>query len=106
MGSSLDGLGGLIEVEFLVGFTSLCTDDNIASHECQESGTSCLGLNVERSLDIEAEILIVLSLLWLWLVFINIDDSPLLIDLVCSGRDNDVGVLLVNSSSNLNHFTS
>lgn len=106
MGSSLDGLGDLIKVELLVGFTSLITDDNVASHECQESGSCCLGLNVEWSLDIETEILIVLSLLWLWLVLINIDDSPLLIDFVGSGIDNDVGILLVNSSGNLNDLAS
>jgi hypothetical protein len=96
----------LIKVELLVGFTSLCTDDNIVSHECQESGTSSLRLNVEGSLDIEAEVLIVLSLSWFWLIFIDIDDIPLLIDPVSSSIDDDVGILLIDSSGNFNDFAS
>jgi hypothetical protein len=67
--------------------------------------------NVEISFDIETEILVEFTLLWLR-VFINIDDFPLLSDILAGVSNHDVSVfcigiqILVLNLKNLSFFIS
>ena len=61
--------------------------------------------DVEWSFDIESEFLIEFSLLWFLWVFININDIPLLVDSVMFVPYNDVSVLSINSSVNINDLS-
>jgi hypothetical protein len=54
--------------------------------------------NVEVSFNVESESLIELTLSWFSLPFVNIDDVPLLEDLVLLNSNNNVSVLLINST--------
>jgi hypothetical protein len=45
-----------------------------------------------------------LSLGWLWLLFINIHDVPLLVDTVMLVPDNDLSVLMIVSTVNINNL--
>jgi hypothetical protein len=62
------------------------------------------GDNVEVSFNIESKPLIEFSLDWLTLPFINIDDIKLLVDFAMFWMDNDISVLCINSSSDVEYF--
>ena len=57
-----------------------------------------LGNNVEISLNIKTELLVELSLSWLLLILVNIDDLPLLVSLSILVFNNNVSVLIVKST--------
>jgi hypothetical protein len=60
--------------------------------------------DVEVSLYIKTESFIELSFSWLTLPFINVDNVPLLVNLIVCTVDCDVSVLLINLSLDLNDF--
>ena len=74
--------------------TIWCLDDHVSVvDEIKVSSVWELGDNVEVSLDIESESVTELSLSWLTLPFISIDNVPLLVDLSVFVMNNDVSVL-------------
>jgi hypothetical protein len=88
----------LVEVEFLGIITVWCLDDQVVS-ENVEISCACHGsLDVEVSFYVQAEVFVEFTFLWLFLVLINIDDIPFLMDLSTWLVDDDVSVLTVNTS--------
>jgi hypothetical protein len=61
--------------------------------------------NVESSVNIEAELLIELTLGWFFHPFISIDDIELLVDLSMSIPDDDVSVFLIDTSLNIHDLS-
>ena len=57
-------------------------------------------------MNIESELFVELSLLWWTLPLISIDDIELLVSLSMSVISNDVSVLLINSSLNIEDLSS
>jgi hypothetical protein len=53
---------------------------------------------MEFSLNIETEVFVKFSLLWLFWIFIGIDDVPLLVDLSMLVVNNDVSVFSINTT--------
>jgi hypothetical protein len=62
--------------------------------------------NVEVSLNIKTESFVELTLSWFTLPFVNVDNIPLLMDLVVSLVDTDVSVFLINSTLNFHYLSS
>jgi hypothetical protein len=60
-----------------------------------------LRYNVEVSFNIETEVFIVFSLDWFSWVFIGVDDVPLLVETVVSVPSNDVSVLVIFTSCDI-----
>jgi hypothetical protein len=56
---------------------------------------------VEWSFNIETEVFVELTLLWLFWVFISVDNIPLLVDLSMFGVNNNVSVFSINSTLNI-----
>jgi hypothetical protein len=54
--------------------------------------------NVEWSFNIETEVFVEFSFLWIFWILISIDDVPLLVDLSMLVVDNDVSVFSINST--------
>jgi hypothetical protein len=84
----------LIEIPSL-GLSSIwCLNDHVSVvDEIKVSAIWEFGDNVEVSLDIESESVTELSLSWLTLPFISIDNVPLLVDLSMFVMNDDVSVL-------------
>jgi hypothetical protein len=61
---------------------------------------------MEWSFDVETELFIQLSLLWLSLPLINIHNVPLLMDAIVFVVDSNVPVLLIDIALNLNNLSS
>jgi hypothetical protein len=62
--------------------------------------------DVEWSFDVESEFLVEFTLSWFTLVFINVDDVPLLVDLSMFSPGNDVSVFGINSTVNIHYHSS
>jgi hypothetical protein len=60
-----------------------------------------LRYNVEVSFNIKTEVFIVFSLDWFSWVFIGVDDVPLLVETVVSVPSNDVSVLVIFTSCDI-----
>jgi hypothetical protein len=60
---------------------------------------------VEISFDIEAELFIEFSLLWLSLPFVNIHDIPLLVDAIVICMDTNISVFSINIALNFKNLT-
>jgi len=56
---------------------------------------------MERSLNIETEVLVEFSLLWLLWVLVSIDNVPLLVDLSVFVVNNNVSVFSINIALNI-----
>jgi len=56
---------------------------------------------VERSLNIETEVLVEFTLLWLLWVLVSIDNVPLLVDLSVFVVNNNVSVFSINIALNI-----
>jgi hypothetical protein len=54
--------------------------------------------NVEWSFNIETEVFVEFSFLWIFWILISIDDVPLLVDLSMLVVDNDVSVFSIKST--------
>jgi len=65
-----------------------------------------LGYDVEVSLNVKSELLVELTLGWLLLIFININDFPSLVDLSILVFNNNVSVLVINSTLDCYNLTS
>jgi hypothetical protein len=61
--------------------------------------------NVEVSFNIESKLFVELTLSWLLLVLINIDNLPSLVDLAVLVFNNNVSILIVESSLNSNDLS-
>jgi len=59
-----------------------------------------LGDNVEVSLNVKSELLVELTLGWLLLILVDIDNSPSLVDLTVLSFNDKVSVFVVESSRN------
>jgi len=57
--------------------------------------------DVEWSFNIETEVFVEFSLLWLIWVLVSIDDIPLLVNLSMLSISNDVSALSIYSSTNI-----
>jgi hypothetical protein len=98
-----DGLGFLMEVPFLSVSTMLSLDGQVSIvNDTKISVWSKFRNNVEWSLNNKSELLIEFSLLWFIFHFINIDDVPLLEDLVTLVAHSDQFLLLIDLSINFN----
>jgi hypothetical protein len=76
-----------------------CLDNHVSVvDQVEVSAVWKFGDNVEVSLYIESESFIELSLLWLSLPLVSVDNVPLLVDFSVFWMDNDVSVFRVNSS--------
>jgi hypothetical protein len=65
-----------------------------------------LGLNIERPLYVESNVLIIFTFLEITFILINIDDGPLLSYHVSSIVDNNILILIIKSCSNFYSFSS
>jgi len=100
--SGSDGQRLLVEVPDLGLSTVWCFDDHVSVvDQVKISVVRKCRHNVEVSLNIESESLIELTLCWLSLPFINIDDVPLLMNSVLVCVDTNVSVFVVKSTLNL-----
>ena len=61
--------------------------------------------DVEVSFNIKTELFIELTLYWFLWILINIDDIPLLVDMVVLIPDNDVSVLFIFVSVNVHDLS-
>ena len=95
----------MVEEEFLGIITVWCLDDQVVSKNVKISCACHGSLNVEMSFYIQAEVFVEFTFLWLFLVLINIDDIPFLVDLIIFLVDDDVSVLTVNSSLDIDSIT-
>jgi hypothetical protein len=104
--SSSDGQGLLMEVPHLSSSTVSSLDDHVSVvDEIEISVLSHMRDNVESSVNIEAELLIELTLGWFFHPFISIDDIELLVDLSMSIPDDDVSVFLIDTSLNIHDLS-
>jgi len=88
-----------MEVPDLSLSTIWCLDHHVSVVDQVKVSTIWkLGDNVEVSLNIESESIVELSLGWLSLPLINVDNVPLLVDLSVFWMNNDVSVFRVNTS--------
>jgi len=102
--SSLDGQWSLIEVPSLSVSLIRCLNDHIpVVTEVKVSVVWQLRNNIEVSFNIQTEVFIELTLSWLSLPFINVDDVPLLVDFSVLSPGKNVSVFLVNSSSDIKY---
>jgi hypothetical protein len=54
--------------------------------------------NEEISLNVKSELLVELTLGWLLLVLVNVDDSPFLMGLTVSWFNDDISILIIEST--------
>jgi hypothetical protein len=97
--SSSDGQGLLMEVPSLSVSTILNLDDHVSVIDQVEVSVAIESShNVEVSLNVKSELLVELTLSWLLLVLVNVNDSPLLMDLSSSWFNDNVSVLVIKST--------
>jgi len=105
--SGSDGQGLLVEVPDLGSSTIWNLDDHVSVvDQVKVSVIWELGDDVEISFNIESELLVKLSLSWLLLVFVDIDDLPSLVNLAILLFHDDVSVFIIKSSINGNNLSS
>jgi hypothetical protein len=101
--SGSNGQGLLMEVPHLSLSTVWCLDDHVSVvNQIKVSTIWKLRDNVEISFDIQTEFLIHLTLGWFSLILIDIDNSPPLVNLVVSLLNDEILVLIIDSSRNSN----
>jgi hypothetical protein len=80
-----DGQRLLVEVPDLGVSTIWSLDDHVSVVDEIKVSVGChLGNNMERSFNVETEVWVEFSLLWILWVFISIDEIPLLVETVLS----------------------
>jgi hypothetical protein len=104
--SCSNGQGLLVEIPNL-SFSTVCNLDNHVPvvDQVEVSVLWKLRDNIEISLNIETESLVELSLGWLSLPFINVDDIPLLMNLIIPLANNDVSVFRINTTLNFQNLS-
>jgi hypothetical protein len=103
--SSSDSQRWLMEVPDLSLSSILNLNDHVSVVDQIEISIAWqFGDNVEVSFNVESKPFIEFSLDWLTLPFINIDDIKLLVDFAMFWMDNDISVLCINSSSDVEYF--
>jgi hypothetical protein len=104
--SGSDSQGRLMEVPDLSSSLVGCLDHKVSIADQVKISSWGQGWdNVEVFINDKTEVFVHLSLGWLSLPFINIDDIPLLVDSSMLWMSNDISVLRVNSSSNIKYLT-
>ena len=61
--------------------------------------------NVEWSFNVESEEFIEFSLLWLFWIFISVDNVPLLVETLVSVPDNDISAFIILSTMYIHSFS-
>jgi len=102
----LDGLGNLIKEELLRSTSSFqCFDYQISSsNNCNSFVHWHFGNNVERSVNMETEVLVETLGGLSWSILINVDNFPSLIQSTSFVPYANVGTFLIFASGNFNNF--
>jgi hypothetical protein len=97
----------LVEVPNLSSSSVRDLDDHVpVVNEIKISVIWELRNNMEVSLNVKSELLVELSLGWFFLILVNIDDFPSLVDFAILILNNDVSIFNVNSSGDSNYLAS
>jgi len=95
-----------MEVPFLRFSAISSLDDKVSAvNDIEISVLWQLRNNVEWSFNIESELFVKFSLLWLFWIFVSIDDIPLLVNLTMFGPYNNVSVFIIKTSMDIQNLS-
>jgi len=94
-----------MEVPLLSVSTISDLNNKVIANKIKVSVLWQLRNDIEWSFNIEAELLVIFSLLWFFWIYISIDHIPLLVNLTMLVPDLDVSVLSINASVNIHNLS-